>query len=116
MRPLKIAPLTLCAALFAGPALAADIPSPKPWLQEKVDEARALAEKEAKAKDVESWNARAKALIDDMLDWEEMTKRSLGRQWKELNDKQRESELADRERKPLGEIAFVGKFGDAFRP
>ncbi len=79
----------LLATLTAAPAFAADLPSPRPWLEKKVEEARKLAEKESKTKDVENWNAKSKALIDEMLDWDEMTERSLGRQWSKLDDKQK---------------------------
>lgn len=87
------APAALLAYTFTAaaalPALAADVPSPRPWLEKKVEEARKLAEKESKTKDVEAWNAKSKALIDEMLDWPEMTKRSLGRQWDKLDEKQK---------------------------
>lgn len=89
MRRSILAPATLVAALVAAPAMAADLPSPKPWLEKKVTEARQLAEQQAKTKDVEAWNAHTKKLIDEMLDWEEMTKRSLGRQWDKLDAKQK---------------------------
>lgn len=84
------APIAFFALTFvASPVFAADLPSPRPWLEKKVEEGRKLAEKESKSKDVESWNAKSKALIDDMLDWPEMTKRSLGRQWSKIDDKQK---------------------------
>lgn len=74
---------TASSVAVAGPG------SPKPWLQKKVEEARKLAtKKQNKAKQEKAWKEHAGRLLDEMLDWPEMTKRSLGRQWKKLDDKQ----------------------------
>lgn len=61
-------------------------PSPKPWLEAKVEEARKLSLRKAKAGSPEEQKLKdeLKALVDDMLDWPTMTRRSLGRSWKTI--------------------------------
>ena len=78
------------ALLFSTASVAVAGPgSPKPWLQKKVEEARKLAaKKQSKAAQEKAWKDHAGRLLDEMLDWPEMTKRSLGRQWKKLDEKQ----------------------------
>ena len=78
----------------AGPAEAATEskpPSPKPWLQDKVEQARELSVRKIKPGSPEAQKLKDefKALVDDTLDWDLMTERSLGRSWKDLRPKQR---------------------------
>jgi phospholipid transport system substrate-binding protein len=72
-------------------ALAEKPPSPKPWVKGVVDKAHALAKRKVDSGgDAEAkWREEAKALIDDTLDWPEMTEQALGREWKKLDDKQK---------------------------
>lgn len=65
-------------------AHASKLGSPKPWLKKKVDQAHKLSQRKVKpgSKAEKVWQNDAKVLIDDMLDWPEMTEKSLGREWK----------------------------------
>lgn len=80
-------PVLLGGLALAGPAEAKAenaLPSPRPWLEKKVEKARALSTRKVKegtpaAKKLEK---DVRALIDEMLDWDEMTRRSLGSEWK----------------------------------
>lgn len=56
---------------------------PRPWLEAKVEAAKNLSIKKVKADSPEADKLQKdiRALIDDMLDWQEMTERSLGREW-----------------------------------
>lgn len=66
--------------------------SAKAWLKAKVDKANELAQKAPKAGSPaeEGWQKEAKAIIEDMLDWETMTQESLGAKWKELQPKEQQ--------------------------
>ncbi|MEL7367293.1 MAG: ABC transporter substrate-binding protein [Myxococcota bacterium] len=68
----------------------ATLPSPKPWLMEKVEQARELSQRDVKPDSpaADALKKEFKDLVDDMLDWEMMTRRSLGRSWKDLSAKQ----------------------------
>lgn len=59
-------------------------PPPRPWLQAKVEAAKNLSLRKVKANTpaAKKLEKDIRGLIDDMLDWDEMTKRSLGREWK----------------------------------
>ena len=87
-------PLPLAAAMAVA-TLSADAaelpPSPKPWLKAKVEQAREMSSRKVKAGTPEAKKLRGefKTLVDDMLDWETMTQRSLGRSWKDLSAKQK---------------------------
>jgi phospholipid transport system substrate-binding protein len=76
----------------ASPASAAEHPHPKTWLQQVVDQASALAKRKVQPDSPEEkkWQDEAKALIDDMIDWNRMTKDSLGTQWKERSQKEQQ--------------------------
>lgn len=67
--------------------------SPRAWLEAKVKEAHALATRKVKPDSPEekAWQAEAKTLIDGMLDWDELTRRSLGSNWRKLEKKQQEA-------------------------
>ncbi len=79
-------------ALSAPDASAAGkVPSgPTPWLKTMVGRAQKLAEERVKphTKEAEAWEKRATATIGGMIHWQEMTERSLGRQWTKLDKKQ----------------------------
>ncbi|MCK6551120.1 ABC transporter substrate-binding protein [Myxococcota bacterium] len=82
-------PLTLALLVgLAAPSIArADAPpSPKPWLKEVIDKGHALAKRkpEAGSQAEVEWRVAAKALIDDVLGWQELTEQALGTQWKKL--------------------------------
>ncbi|MEM7677669.1 MAG: ABC transporter substrate-binding protein [Myxococcota bacterium] len=85
----------LAALLLASPTLSfaaaeAPLPSPKPWLKNKVEEARKLSERKVEPGTPahDALKKEFKALIDDMLDWDTMIRKSLGRSWKDLTPKQ----------------------------
>ena len=64
-------------------------------MQKVVDQAAALAKKKVlpDTPQEEKWQAEAKTLIDDMIDWQRMTEDSLGTQWKERS-KQEQTEFS----------------------
>ena len=70
-------------------------PAPKAWLQKVVDQAAALAKRKVQpdSPQEEKWQAEAKTLIDEMIDWQRMTEDSLGTQWKERS-KQEQTEFS----------------------
>ncbi len=83
---------TLAGPLASRPAAAATAklpPSPKPWLKAKVEQARQMSVRQVEPGSPEAKQLREdfKALIDDMMDWDTMTRRSLGRSWKDLSAK-----------------------------
>jgi ABC-type transporter MlaC component len=71
------------------PARAGDTPrpSPRPWLEKQVELGRKLAERRVPvgSPEEERWRADAKALIDDILDWPELTRQSLGSRFDKLS-------------------------------
>jgi phospholipid transport system substrate-binding protein len=80
-------PLLLIGSTASASALAESPPSPKPWLKTVVEKAHALAKKKVQigSPDEGKWRTEAKELIDDTLDWSEMTEQALGRQWKAVS-------------------------------
>lgn len=121
----KPSPATRLSTLFALTALAGAVPaqaaqsekppSPKPWLEEKVEQARQLSLREVErgSKEEEALKTELKTLIDDMLDWSTMTRRSLGRSWKKLDGKQ-QTEFSTLLRK-LMEASYQSKMRMASR-
>jgi phospholipid transport system substrate-binding protein len=95
MRARAIAATTLIFAFVASSASASALAEkqtgPKPWLRNVIDRALSLSKKKVDAgTDGEAkWRDEAKALIDDALDWPEMTEQAIGRDWKNLNDAQK---------------------------
>jgi phospholipid transport system substrate-binding protein len=79
---------TTALAAESGPAERA---SPRGWLESKVKEAHALATRdvEPNTPGEEAWQAEAKVLIDDILDWPELTRRALGSNWRDLEEAER---------------------------
>jgi phospholipid transport system substrate-binding protein len=77
---LTLGPTASASALAEGP------PSPKPWLKTVVDRGHALARRKVQSgtESESKWREEAKGLIDETLDWTEMTEQSLGREWKKL--------------------------------
>ncbi len=75
----------------ATPAAAEELPHPKIWLQKIVDRGAELAKRKVQPDSPaeEKWQAEAKSLIDDMIDWPKMTQDSLGTQWKDRTDPER---------------------------
>lgn len=64
--------------------------SPTPWLKQKVEEARKLAERDAKADSSErdALEAETEKLINEILEWDELTRRALGSEWKKRSAKE----------------------------
>lgn len=64
-----------------------DRPSPKAWLQNRIDRAQSLADRAVnpESQAAEAWTEEAKSLIDDTVAWDELVRRSLGRHWKTLD-------------------------------
>ncbi len=98
MKALMAHSLILTASFFALPAFAA-LPasaaptSPRPWLEAKVEQGRKLATQkiEAGSPQEKTWNDDATRLIHELLDWNELTQRSLGTQWKKLSPEEQKS-------------------------
>ena len=90
LRPVSAAvalPFLLGGLVLAGPAEGKAEnapPSPRPWLEKKVEAARDLAVRKVKegSPEAKKLEQDARALINEMLDWDEMTRRSLGSEWK----------------------------------
>ena len=83
----------LTALSVAVPAAAGGPPdAPGPWLQATVDRAKKLAERKVKpdSPEEEKWKKDVKATVDEILDWDELTKRALGRAWEERKPAERE--------------------------
>ncbi len=79
---IAIAALSAPTAAIAAPA---SQPSPpQAWVKTKVEAAKKLATKKVKAgtPEAEALKAEVRVLINEMLDWDEMTRRALGREWK----------------------------------
>lgn len=96
--------------LSAGTALAAP-PSPKPWMQTVVDKGTELAKRkvEAGTPGEQKWKDETKALIDDTLDWQELTQQALGKQWEKLTPaEKKEFSAALRE---MIEASYQSKLG-----
>jgi phospholipid transport system substrate-binding protein len=93
MKRKRIFPLTLSLsiALLASTASATTSsgtpPSPKPWMKTVIDRGTDLAKRkvEAGTPAETKWREETKALIDDTLDWPEMTQQALGKQWDKLS-------------------------------
>jgi phospholipid transport system substrate-binding protein len=83
--------VTSLVAAATPAATAGELPPPKAWLQKVVDQAAELARRKVQpdSPGEEKWQAEAKALIDDMIDWKKMTEDSLGTQWKERSEPER---------------------------
>ena len=67
--------------------------SAQAWAKAKVEDARKLAMRkvEAGTPAEEAWHTDAKKIIEELLDWDTMTKESLGSTWKDLKpDQQKE--------------------------
>ena len=92
MRTLSLAAVVVCA-LAAAPqvAQATANQAPKVWLMGLVEQAKELAaRKQGKsAKSKERWKSEIKAVVDEILDWDELSRRALGRQYKKLKDAER---------------------------
>lgn len=95
LRKTALVASVLSAALVAGSASAsvsaAEPSPPKPWLKKMVDRAVELAKRkvEPDTPAEEAWQKDASSIINEMMDWDEMTQRSLGRQWKDLKEPER---------------------------
>lgn len=84
-----LAALTLPA--FAEPEASVAPGSPKVWLEARIKEAHALANREVEpdTPGEKKWQADAQAFIDGLIDWPQMTRKSLGRRWRELEPSQK---------------------------
>jgi phospholipid transport system substrate-binding protein len=73
----------LATLLGSVPVTSAAPAPPRPWLQKMVDQASELAKRKVEPDTAgeEKWHADAKSIIDGLLDWDEMTKASLGTAW-----------------------------------
>lgn len=91
-RTLALPLLAVCT--LAAPARAAESeaepPSPRGFVEKQIKRAHKLASREIKPNTPaeEKWQADAKALIDEVIDWPELTEASLGKRWRELDAKQ----------------------------
>jgi phospholipid transport system substrate-binding protein len=85
LAPLSIA--LLAAAQAEATAVAGNPPSPKPWMKTVVDKGTELARRkiEPGTPGETKWRDEAKTLIDDTIDWPEMTQQALGKQWEKIS-------------------------------
>jgi phospholipid transport system substrate-binding protein len=69
-----------------------DRPSPKVWLEAKIDAAERLADRKVEpgTAEAEAWTADAEALIDETVAWDALIRRSLGRHWDDVEPSERE--------------------------
>ena len=95
-RLLRIASVALVVpVLLSGIAVASEAQakaesapaSPRPWLEAKVERAKTLALKKVKpgTPEATALEGEIRTLIDEMLDWDELTQRSMGTQWAKLD-------------------------------
>jgi phospholipid transport system substrate-binding protein len=86
--------LAVSALVWLTAARPADAkaPSPAPWLTSTVERVKNLATRKVKPESPEEtkWKKEVKAAVDDIMDWPELTERSLGRYWAERTPKERE--------------------------
>lgn len=80
------------ALMGASSAALAAPPSPMPWLKTTVEKARTLSQRKVKPDTPAevTWRKDVKATVDDVLAWDELTERTLGRHWKDRTPKERE--------------------------
>ncbi|MFO0728628.1 MAG: ABC transporter substrate-binding protein [Myxococcota bacterium] len=79
----SILPLVTALSISVPTAAGGPPEAPGPWLQKTVEAARKLAERKVKPDSPEEtkWKTDVKATVDEILDWDELTKRSLGKAW-----------------------------------
>jgi phospholipid transport system substrate-binding protein len=84
--------LVLMGAGGTKPAGAGNAPSPMPWLKSTVEKARKLATRQVQpdSPQEEAWRADVKKTVDDILAWDQLTERALGRHWQDRTPKERE--------------------------
>lgn len=89
--------------------------SPTPWLKAQVDRARALAERkfERDSKEEKAWEAEIKSVVDEIIDWDALTEKSMGVRWAKLTPAQQKefSELL----RELAEASYQAKLKIAAR-
>ncbi|MBX2812765.1 MAG: ABC transporter substrate-binding protein [Myxococcales bacterium] len=95
--------IVVCIALHMVPAsstataapttVAEDRPSPRRWLESRVRQGHKLASRKVEPDTLgeQKWQAQAKKLIDDILDWNELTRRSLGSNWRKRSAKEQQT-------------------------
>jgi phospholipid transport system substrate-binding protein len=107
-------PFSVLAVLVSTSAAAttsAAPTSPKPWMQGVVDRGTELAKRkvEPNTPGEAKWREETKALIDDTLDWPELTQQALGKQWEKLSAaEQKQFSAALRE---MIEASYQSKLG-----
>lgn len=76
----------ISTAAFAAP------PSPMPWLKSSVEKGRKLAERKVTPDSPQevAWRKDVKVMVDDILAWDMLTEKTLGRHWAERTPKERE--------------------------
>lgn len=95
-RALRVAGMSLVVpALLSGMALASETQakaeaapgSPRPWLEDKVERAKDLALRKVQpdTPEAKKMEGDIRGLINEMLDWDELTERSMGTQWAKLS-------------------------------
>jgi phospholipid transport system substrate-binding protein len=96
MRALAICSLAVTFVLipslgFSGGVGATAPKAPTPWLKTVVEKGRKLAERkvEAGSEAERKWKAEIKAMANDLLDWDELTKQTLGQAWEGRSQKER---------------------------
>lgn len=90
MRHLAIQLVSL-VMLAGSPAFAAAPTPSTPWLEGLVEKARGLAAEHVKPDSEEEtkWKARIKATVNEILDWDELTRQSLGSEWAKASETDR---------------------------
>lgn len=86
-------PAVFSIVLASSAALPTDNPDPKAWLNQHIEHAHRLAQQPLKpGSDQEAkWQHEAEALLSAVLDWPELTKKSMGRHWRKLSEREKAS-------------------------
>lgn len=86
-------PFLLITAAQPASAIADVADPPGPWLRTTVERIRKLATRTVKpdSPEEEQWKKDVKAAVDEILDWPELTKLALGRNWKERTPAEQQS-------------------------
>jgi phospholipid transport system substrate-binding protein len=84
--------IALFPSLAFSSGLGASVPpSPTPWLKTVVEKGRHLAERKVEpGSDIEKkWHNEIRGLINDTIDWDELTRQTLGAAWEQRSPKER---------------------------
>jgi len=96
--------------LSLGTASAADAPKPMKWVKGKVEAALVILDKKVTAELEKARNAELRTLIDSIVDYDDLARRSLGDHWEERTEEERTQYRALF--KQLVELTYIDRLGD----